>query len=147
MLEETFKITKSNHPPSTISLTPKPQNHHPAPHPDTPWTPPGVVTPPPPGATYSNDHSNSEKLLISSLNLPCLRLRLFPVGMLEETLEEVVADQWGHPWASSSLDKLLRYLGTTLSAQPQHGPDQLPGDPNPSQTRADLCYAQQCCSR
>lgn len=66
--------------------------------------------------------------------------------MVEETVEEVVVETSEIiPEPPPSLDNLLQYLGTTLSPQPQHGPDMLPGDPNLSQTRAGLCYVQWCC--
>lgn len=49
MLEETFKIFKSN---STIIITPNPYPE--VPHPDALCTLPKTAIPPPPLATYSN---------------------------------------------------------------------------------------------
>lgn len=57
------------------------QTHHPVSDPDASWTPPRMVTPPPPWAACSMpDHSDSEKMFSkANLSLPCLSLRLFPL--------------------------------------------------------------------
>lgn len=82
------------------------------------------------------DQPNSEKpFLIPSLDLLCPRLRLFPVGVVEETVEEVVVETSEvTPEPPLLLDNLLQYFSATLSPQPQHGPDQLPGIPTPPKT-------------
>lgn len=52
--EEAVKYFHSNHQLSTTTVTPKPQNPHPAPDADGSKTPPGTETPLPPWAAYSD---------------------------------------------------------------------------------------------
>lgn len=52
--EEAFKNFQSNHEPRTTTVTPKPLNCHPATGADASETSPGMVTPLPPWATYSD---------------------------------------------------------------------------------------------
>lgn len=78
-LEETFKVIKSNHPPSTAPATPKPQ--HPVPDPDVSWTPPGMWLHHIHGQPIlMPDYPNSETfVLMFNLNFPSLSLRSFPL--------------------------------------------------------------------